>query len=520
MSLPARNVSRDGLLAQAAALFAEGWRIALVAAIEDGGEDGGEDGIEDGGEDGIEGRADLRVVYTFLRPGEEPTELRVGLARGDAWLPTLAAASYPAGRFEREIRDLYGIEPRGHPLPYRMVRHGHWPTGWYPMLDAASGPPPAFADDVGSYPFLEVGGDGVYEIPVGPVHAGLIEPGHFRFSVVGETILRMKARLWFVHRGVEKLFEGRDVADGIELAERISGDTAVGHALAYAMAVEQAAGIEVAEPDRVVRALLLELERLYNHVADLGAIANDVGFGIANAHAQRLREQLLRHNLHVTGHRLLRGGVSVGAARLREAPDVALVASVAREVAELVEIVLGNPMVADRLTGTAVLPREQGARIGVLGYVARASGIDVDARRDHPFLDLPEAFRVVTRESGDVLARFLVRADEVAVSAEVVGQLSGRLDGGLGADTGSDPGHGAVVAPRGRASGFAVVEAWRGALCHRVELDGAGRLDRVKVVDPSFFNWPALPVALAETIVPDFPLANKSFNQSYAGNDL
>ena len=178
--------------------------------------------------------------------------------------------------------------------------------------------------DVGSFPFLEVAGDGVYEIPVGPVHAGLIEPGHFRFSVVGETILRLKARLWFVHRGIEKLFEGRRPDDGIELAERVSGDTAVGHTLAYVMAVEDAAGIEVTENDRLVRALLLELERLHNHIADLGALANDVGYGIANVHAQRLREQLLRLNKATTGHRLLRGGISVGGARLLALPDVGL----------------------------------------------------------------------------------------------------------------------------------------------------------------------------------------------------
>ena len=485
-----RPVGREGLPDVMAGLLAEGLRLALVAAHEDA--------------------ETFRVVYVLTAPGRRE-EVAVVVPRGDAWVPTLAALSYPAGRFERELRDLYGIEPRGHPLPHRLLRHGHWPVGWYPMLRDAD-PEPVFAPDVGSFPFLEVEGPGVYEIPVGPVHAGLIEPGHFRFSVVGETILRMKARLWFLHRGMEKLFEGRRPADGIELAERISGDTAVGHTLAYLMAVEDAAGIDVAEPDRLLRALLLELERLHNHVADLGALANDVGFGVANAHALRLRETLLRLNRATTGHRLLRGALTVGGTQVRALPDPLLLRTVRDEVADLVEITLGHSVVLDRFAGTAVLAREQAVALGTLGYVARASGVEVDARRDHPFVDLGERFAVVVEDGGDVLARYRVRARELDVSVAVLLDLLDRLAGGTGG--------GVAVDPTGPGAGFAQVEAWRGSLAHRVELGEGGVVTRVKVVDPSFFNWPALPVALTDTIVPDFPLANKSFNQSYAGNDL
>lgn len=397
------DVGRDDLVAEVARLLAKGWRLALVAAHED----------EDC----------FRVVYLFLRPTNQRRELIVTVALDDAWVPTLAGLSYPAGRFEREVRDLYGIRPQGHPLPHRIVRHGHWPTGWYPMLRGAD-PAPRFEPDLGSYPFLEVQGDGVYEIPVGPIHAGLIEPGHFRFSVVGETILRMKARLWFVHRGVEKLFEGRTPVAGTELAERISGDTAVGHTLAYAMAVEEALGLEVDEQARVARALLLELERLYNHISDLGAIANDVGFGIAHAHTQRLREILLRHNKALTGHRLLRGGVIVGGARLVSLPDVALIRAVSAETAEVVDNTLGHPVVADRFTGTAVLRPEQAEHLGVLGYVARASGLRIDARVDHPFVGFEEPIETATEDTGDVRGRFLVRAREVAMSASMVSALT------------------------------------------------------------------------------------------------
>jgi Ni,Fe-hydrogenase III large subunit/Ni,Fe-hydrogenase III component G len=487
-----RDIESENLAAEAAALLEAGHRLVLVAGHEDDNQ--------------------FRVVYVFTTSGaRRPVELVVRVPSNDAHIPSLAGISYPAGRFEREVRDLYGVRPVGHPLPHRLLRHGHWPRGWYPMLRDAD-PHPRFDPDIGSFPFLEVEGPGVYEIPVGPIHAGLIEPGHFRFSVVGETILRMKARLWFLHRGIEKLFEGRRPAEGIELAERISGDTAVGHTLAYLMAVETAAGIDVPEPDRLLRALLLELERLHNHVADLGALANDVGFGVINAQAQRLRETLLRLNKTTTGHRLLRGALTVGGARVRSLPDLDALHGVAGRVEDLVGITLGHSVVLDRFTGTAVLHGEQARAIGTLGYVARASGVGIDARQDHPFVDLGDDFDVVVEGGGDVLARYQVRAREISVSVAVAVDLVRRLAGATGS--------GRVVDTSEAGAGLAQVEAWRGTLAHRVELGASGELTRVKVVDPSFFNWPALPVALADTIVPDFPLANKSFNQSYAGNDL
>ncbi len=485
-----QRVARDDLLSAVSAELARGQRLALVAAHED---------------------ADtFRVVHVFLGASGERTELVVEVPRTDAWLPSLAGVDYQAGRYEREMRDLYGLVSRGHPQPFRLVRHGHWPTGYHPMLrDAVT---PGFDADAAGFPFVEVAGQGVYEIPVGPVHAGLIEPGHFRFSVVGETILTMYQRLYFVHRGIEKLFEGRTPADAVVLAERISGDTAVGHGLAFTLAVEDALGLEVSERTALVRALLLEAERLHNHVNDLGAIVNDVGFGIVHQHCGRLRERLLRHNATLTGHRLLRGSIAPGRGELLAAPDVALIAEVAAEVAEIATLSTGHGMVANRLDGTAVLRRDQAERLGVLGYVARASGLARDARAEQPFVDLGPAFEVVTRTTGDVRARFEVRAEEFAVSARLIADLATRLDALVSGGTPS-------LEPRAGA-GLGVVEAWRGTLVHRVEVDAAGRLTRVKVVDPSFCTWPALPVALADVIVPDFPLANKSFNMSYAGNDL
>lgn len=489
-----RDVTAAELPVELARLLDDGFRLALVAAHED---------------------ADVfRVVHLLAAPGpDRRVELVLRTARSSPAMPSMARLSFPLGRFEREIRDLYGIVPVGHPLPRRLMRHRHWPTGWYPMRSDAGEPPP-FGPAEGAYPFLRVEGPGVYEIPVGPVHAGMIGPAHFRFSVVGESILKLKARLWFTHKGLEKLAEGRTPAEAFPLAERVSGDTTVGHATAFALAVEDALDWPVPEPAQRARAVLLELERLYNHVADIGALCNDVGYGIAHVHAGRLREQLLRLNAEMTGHRLLRGGVVLGGANLTGVPTRARLQGIADEVAEIVDVALANSVVVDRFTGTAVLPTENAREIGVLGYVARASGVDVDARRDHPFHPATAQVRPVLRTEGDILARFLVRAAEVQASVDLLGVLWDGLTPGR------------VTAPeparrlRGAASGVGLVEGWRGTIAQRVEVGTDGRLTRLKVVDPSFLTWPALPVTLGETIVVDFPVTNKSFNLSYAGNDL
>lgn len=472
-------------------LLAGGFRLALIAAHDDGDR--------------------FRIVYLFLAGDpDRRVELECMVPRDNPAIPSLAERSFSASRFEREIADLFGIQPTDHPKLRPLVRHDHWPDGWYPMrADAAA--PPEFAPGT-EFPFVPVEGAGVYEIPVGPVHAGLIEPGHFRFSVAGETVLRLKARLWFVHRGVEKVFQGRDATATVGLAEHISGDTSAANALAHSLAVEDAVGAGLPDTVHRLRAVLVELERLYNHAADLGALANDVGFGLANAHALRIREQLLRLNMTVTGHRLLRGAIRPGGVSLRALPDPRRLRSIAADLAEVAELTLANSMVYERFAGTAVLPAADARALGCLGYVARASGIRTDARRDHPILALPVT--EAGSSGGDVLARYTVRRDEFAASAMLIEQLVESHTGPLEYQDGRPPDAGV---PR---SGVGVVEGWRGTIVHRVEIDAAGRITRAKIVDPSFFNWPALPVAMADTIVPDFPLANKSFNQSYAGNDL
>lgn len=484
------RLSQDGLTEMAEDLLDKGFRLGLMAAHDDG--------------------ATLRVVYLFLAGWpDRRVELECVVPSADPAVPSLAYLSFAAGRFEREMADLYGIRPVGHPRVRRLVRHAHWPEDWYPMRGAAA--PASEFEGAAHFPFVTVQGPGVYEIPVGPVHAGVIEPGHFRFSVAGETVLRLKARLWFVHRGVEKLFQGRPADGAVDLAERVSGDTSVAHALAHSLAIEDALGVELPDDARRLRALLVELERLYNHVADLGALANDVGFSLANAHAQRIRERLLRINAVVTGHRLLRNAIRPGAVALRALPDATELRSVAADVAEVAELTLRNTVLYDRFDGTAVLHTEDAHALGCLGYVARASGMRTDARLQHPTTALPVT--EIGAAAGDVLARYTVRRDEFAASTELACRLI---------ETHAGPTEYAVTPapPRTARSGIGIVEGWRGTVVHRVEIDDANRITRAKIVDPSWFNWPALPVAMADTIVPDFPLANKSFNQSYAGNDL
>jgi Ni,Fe-hydrogenase III large subunit len=302
----------------------------------------------------------------------------------------------------------------------------------------------------------------------------------------------------------------------VELAERVSGDTSVGHALAYCQAVEALSGTAVPGRARYLRVILLELERLYNHVGDFGMIANDTGFAVAHSHCFRIRERLLRLNRRLTGHRLLRGTLRPGGVRTDLPPGVHVVSEVHQALTDFEEIVavsLDHTMVADRLDGTGRLTTETARDHGVLGFVARASGLDIDARRDHPFAAYGDlSFSVPVFDTGDVKARTLVRVQEARESAQLIRQAveglpAGPLQSRLGPLPAFDP-------------AFSLVEAWRGRIIHWLMADGNGRLERVKILDPSFLNWRPLSYALLKNIVPDFPLCNKSFNQSYSGNDL
>ncbi|HEV8586766.1 MAG TPA: NADH-quinone oxidoreductase subunit C [Methylomirabilota bacterium] len=463
-------------------------------------------------------RGDFTLAYHFAPPTHRPAvTARVAVPAGRAAFPSLATRSFAASRFEREIQDLVGLVPTGHPDPRRLALHQFWPEGYHPLRRDA--PPRAdVVDDGRPFPFRHVEGEGIFEITVGPVHAGIIEPGHFRFSVEGETIVNLETRLGFVHKGTEKLFETLPLARAPELAERVSGDTSVGHALAVCQAVETLAGCRPPARAAWLRVVLLELERLYNHVGDVGMIVNDTGYAFGHAHCFRLRERLLRLNARLSGHRLLRGAVVPGGVTgAMASADLGAAAreveSVVAEFLEVARLSLDNTMVLERLLGTGRLTTRTAREMQVVGLVARASGLDADARRDAPFAAYGDLrVQVPVYDTGDVWARTMVRLEEARQSATLIAEAARRAPAGP-----------ASVAPgplRPDADAIGLVEGWRGPIWHWVVAGGPQALARVKIVEPSFRNWPALEYAVLNNIVPDFPLCNKSFNLSYSGNDL
>lgn len=435
--------------------------------------------------------------------------------------PSITARHPAANWFEREVADFFGLAPEGHPNPTRVALHDDWPEGVWPLRKdfPLDGSVPRVPGDF--HPFRPVTGEGVFQVPVGPVHAGVIEPGHFRFGVAGEPVLYLQLRLFYVHKGIEKRFEGLPPRHGIFLAESISGDTAVGHALAYAHAIERLAGVAVPSRAGVLRAILLELERIGNHTADIGGIATDVAFTIPASRAQAMREALVRLQDELFGTRLLRRTIVPGGVRhdLEPAQSEKLrthMLAFEKEFDGLVTLLIDAGTFTDRVDATGILSSQAARDLGIVGMAARASGIDTDFRRDHPHDAYEHArFEIPVEEGGDVRARMMIRAREVEQSLIVLHQMLDRLP----ATTGS-PLAARVPDPLPvRASALGWVEAWRGPCVHWIATDARGAIARVKVTDPSFLNWPGVVRAVPGNIVPDFPVINKSFNLSYSGND-
>lgn len=471
-------------------------------------------------EDRIEAEQAFYNYYVFERRGDPCyLVLRAAIIPADdegASFPSLASSLPAVNWQEREIQDWFGIQADGHPNPRRVALHDHWPDVHPLRKDfPLRGVLPAFEGEQHVYrPTL---GEGVFQIPVGPVHAGIIEPGHFNFAVAGEPILYLQLRMFYTHKGTEKLFEQLPVPHGVFLAESVSGDSAFSHGAAFCQAVETAGGMEVPRRAAMMRTVLLELERIYNHVADIGAIAMDVGFVIANAHAGRVREMVLGINEELTGNRLLRGMVCVGGVRrdwnagqldgLR-----ATLETVEREFRSLVALIQSSDSTRDRLEHTGFLHPEKAAALGIVGVGGRASGIDLDVRRDHPYAAYRDlSWEVPVYREGDVLRRMQVRIDEVYASIGILRAAAEKLPGG--------PHRAApAVIPPGRCA-LSAVEGWRGEIIYWIRTGAGNRLERCKVKDPSVNNWPALVEAVAGNIIADFPVINKSFNLSYSGTD-
>ncbi|MDO9292658.1 MAG: NADH-quinone oxidoreductase subunit C [Hydrogenophaga sp.] len=447
--------------------------------------------------------------------------LELPLDGEQATYPDLVPFFPAAARMQRAAADLSGIRASGTKDQRPWLNHGAWPADYFPLrhgTDASQAVPDTALQD---YPFVRVEGDGVHEIAVGPVHAGVIEPGHFRFSVVGEKVLRLEQRLGYTHKGIEQRMTQLAPLQAYRLAGRVSGDSTVAYAWAYSMALEAAAGCDIPPRASHLRALLLERERVANHLGDLGALGNDAAFAFGLAQFSRLREDWLRLSRDVFGHRLLMDCVVPGGVacdidithidRLRQQCD-----AVENEVQTLRAVYEEHAGLQDRFMTTGRVTPALAAQLGLTGLAGRASGQAWDLRCDHPWApyDVLQV-KMATHRNGDVAARVAMRFEEVLESLRLMrGILSGLPAGPVRQD---------LCLPEHASCGAGWVEGWRGEVFVALELDSAARQHRIircHCHDPSWQNWPVLEHAIIGNIVPDFPLINKSFNLSYSGQDL
>jgi Ni,Fe-hydrogenase III large subunit len=442
---------------------------------------------------------------------------RLPIAADRLEYPDLAAVFPCALRMQRALFDLLGVSAAGAEDQRPWLRHAAWPADFFPLRHDAD-PRRAFENEQERYAFVSVEGDGVHEIPVGPIHAGIIEPGHFRFSIVGEKVLRLEQRLGYVHKGIERRFVGMPLADGHRLAGRVSGDSTVAYAWAFAMAAEAASGCAIPARAAWLRALLLERERVANHLGDLGALGNDGGLAFGLAQFSRLRELWQRTSAAVFGHRLLMdrivpGGVAVDPSRAGLADVRTQCRDLRDEVKRLRSIYDEHAGLQDRFLTAGIVTPELASQLGLTGLAARASGSPHDLRADLPCAPYDQLrVRAAVEIRGDVAARVAVRFDEIFESLRLIEIIVDDIPDG--------PVCGELPSPSEPGFGIGWVEGWRGDVLVALEVDPEGRLQRCHCHDPSWQNWPVLEHAVIGNIVPDFPLINKSFNLSYSGQDL
>jgi Ni,Fe-hydrogenase III large subunit/Ni,Fe-hydrogenase III component G len=498
------------LAARRATLDAAAWRATLERLH-------GEDArlLALWGSDERDRGAGFRLMVALQEP-TCITVLELGLDADHPRYPAVDDLFPAAERMQRASHDLLGIraEPATAHGTRGWLRHDAWGADDFPLrrdFGTADPQPPA------AYPFVPVTGEGVHEIPVGPVHAGIIEPGHFRFAVVGEKVLRLEERLGYVHKGIEKRFEALAPEAARALAARVSGDSATAYSWAWCMAFESVQGIEVPPRAAWLRALLLERERIANHLGDLGALGNDTGFAVGFAQFMRLKEDVLRVNARVLGARYPLDGIVAGgvALDLDSAGIAVLQAEAARldtELAALRALYEGHAGMRDRFADCGRVSAELAHQLGLCGLVGRASAQWHDLRCDLPVAPWDTlAPTKMSQGGGDVLARVSVRFDELIESLALCRRILGNLP----------PGPVGARLPEYRAGfGIGAVEGWRGPVLVALDLGAGGRIRRCHAHDPSWQNWPVLEHAVIGNIVPDFPLINKSFNLSYSGHDL
>ncbi|MDR0576827.1 MAG: NADH-quinone oxidoreductase subunit C [Candidatus Accumulibacter sp.] len=442
--------------------------------------------------------------------------LTLPLAAENPSFPDLAPIFPAANRMQRAVRDTIGASPEGDADRRPWLRHANWPADHFPLrFDAPEDA--RFGTQNEEYPFVRVEGDGVHEIAVGPIHAGIIEPGHFRFSVAGESVLRLEERLGWKHKGIERRFRGMSLADGARLAGRVSGDSTVAYAWAYCQAAEAIAAAEPPPRASWLRALLLERERVVNHLGDLGYLGNDVALAFGLAQFMRLKEDCVRLDARLFGHRFMMdrvvpGGVTVDLDDDGRRAIAAQCDALEGELRALKGIYDEHAGLQDRFLTTGRITPQLAATLGVAGLAGRASGQRWDLRCDHPCAPYDRLRpRPCVERNGDVAARALVRFAEIRESIDLTRKILREMPGGeIRREARSEPDK----------RGFGWIEGWRGDVLVALETGGDGRIRRCHCHDPSWQNWPALEHAIIDNIVPDFPLINKSFNLSYAGPDL
>ncbi len=464
----------------------------------------------------LEGK--FTVYYVFAdRENGKLVILKTAVDPHKMEIRSLSGKVYAAARYEREIKDLFGMIPVGHHNPKRLVMHSNWPQGEFPLRkDYNTENQPPFASE--TIKFQKVRGEGVFEIPVGPVHAGIIEPGHFRFSVAGEPIINLEAQLYYTHKGIEKLCEGNSVEKCLYIAERISGDETIANSLAYCQAIEKIGGIQVPVRATYTRVVFAELERLISHLGDLGGLCLDTGYGFANSQFRMLKGWGYNIADELCGMRFLRSVNRIGGVRMdflqgKESCVIGMLDKLRSELTDTVRIIKSNSMFIDRVENTGILKTRTAEDLNAVGPGGRASGVGHDVRKDFPYEAYGELrFKVPVYYYGDVNCRMNIKIDECFQSIEMMKAAIESMPPGKISE------HTEKLEPYRYA--FGMTEAPRGENIHFVMTGENDTIFRYKIRTPSFCNWPALCFAVKGNIVPDFPLINKSFNLSYAGNDL
>lgn len=459
-----------------------------------------------------------KIFYVFGIPGEKLFLVPYITLKNTEEFPSLVTKIHGVSWYEREIMTFFGLKPVGHYYQERIILHENWPSDMFPLrkdFNWNTRPPIAKGKP---HPFKKIEGEGIYEIPVGPVHAGIIEPGHFRFSVAGEEIISLEPLLGYKHKGSEKLFEVLPLAKKVALSERISGDSSFNHSLAFCQALENLGGISVPERAKYLRVIYAELERLANHFNDIGFIMLDTGFNFGGANGARLREMIMQWNEMLTGSRFLRGVNAIGGVEKDISKEMAEklragIEEIETDFRNVMEICFDSNSLMNRVKETGFMEAQAAVDHDLCGVAARGMGVKLDTRADYPYAAYDKfEIDVPTETTRDVYARFMVRIREVYVSINILKKALYVIPAG---DIRSkDP-----IKFKNSSYSVSAAEGWRGNITYFVATDKNGEISRVQARDASFLNWAAFPHAVKGNVVPDFPLINKSFNLSYSGYD-